>query len=251
MTTKPRRSNGKNGHVSLGENGNGHVNFEALPLTPVIRSPLADLDPQVAASLRYTISRVSRADTFPSRFALVAALRGEGVTFLTRALGALIAGDYERSVCVVELNWWWPTSTAYYVDRQPSAADLVTRTRSALGSIESTGLPNLSIVPAGHLVPNYRAMTARSADLRKALDLLNKRYDHVILDIPAILATSDAVPLAELSGRCCLVVRQGVTSIEQANLALAEIRHLHIDGVIMNQAKTATPSRILSLISQG
>ena len=69
------------------------------------------------------------------------------------------------------------------------------------------------------------------------------------MDIPAILATNDAVPLASLGSACCLVIRQGVTWMEDVKLALDEIDHLSIMGVVMNKFKLNTPSFLVKLFS--
>ncbi|MCA9925602.1 MAG: hypothetical protein KC421_24695, partial [Anaerolineales bacterium] len=71
-----------------------------------------------------------------------------------------------------------------------------------------------------------------------------------LLDIPALLATSDAIPLASLSSGSCLVIKQGVTSIENVRLALDDIAHLNMLGVILNQAVIKTPKLFLRFIPQ-
>ncbi|MCA9936600.1 MAG: hypothetical protein KC415_21845, partial [Anaerolineales bacterium] len=86
--------------------------------------------------------------------------------------------------------------------------------------------------------------------LKLYLDELGKRYDHLLLDTPAILATSDAIPLASLSNGSCLVIKQGVTSIENTKRALDDIAHLHILGVILNQVIVKTPKLFLKYIPQ-
>ena len=55
---------------------------------------------RVAASLRYFLARVQLHDAqgLPSRLALTSALVGEGVTYVTRSLAAVIAYDTEASV---------------------------------------------------------------------------------------------------------------------------------------------------------
>ena len=56
------------------------------------------------------------------------------------------------------------------------------------------------------------------------------------------------MPLASLSDACCLVIRQGVTPVEDVRLALDEIEHLTILGTVLNQAHYATPAVILKFI---
>src|SRR5260221_1878299 len=63
----------------------------------------------VVESLRYIVPRLTRYEALPRRLALLATLRQEGVTYLSRGLAATFAHDLQATVCAVELNWWWPS----------------------------------------------------------------------------------------------------------------------------------------------
>lgn len=206
----------------------------------------------VVESLRYMLTRVTHVQPIPSRVALIAAQRGEGVTYLAQALGAVMAHDLMCSVAVVSLNWWNTTShlSGMFSTSVTGLADVLTDKKEIDEVMVSTGLPNLTLIPAGILAPQQRPVIARSEALEKLLDRLEEDFDHLIFDIPALLATSDAIPLASLSNACCLVIQQGVTPVNQIRLALNEIPHLPILGVIMNQVKTYTPAPILKFIPQ-
>lgn len=210
------------------------------------------LPSEVVDSLRYLITRVSLAQPLPSRIALVAAQRGEGVTFLTQALGAVMAHDLETSVAIVSLNWWWPSSvpssaSAY---QKKGLANVLAGEEALDGILMRTGWDNLTLVPAGVMPQVQRPVAARSSALSALMCKLNEEFDHLILDIPAVLATSDAIPLAKLSEACCVVVHQGVTPLNQVRRAIKELPDVPILGVIMNCTETVTPSRILKLIPQ-
>ena len=48
----------------------------------------------------------------PNRVAMTSALKGEGVSYVTRSLAAVIAYDTDRSVVVVDTNWRRPDPMA-------------------------------------------------------------------------------------------------------------------------------------------
>jgi Mrp family chromosome partitioning ATPase len=73
----------------------------------------------------------------------------------------------------------------------------------------------------------------------------------VILDIPALLANSDAIALASLADAGFLVVRQGITPIALIKQALDEIKHLSMLGIVMNQTYFHTPRWLYNLIPRG
>jgi Mrp family chromosome partitioning ATPase len=210
--------------------------------------PVYNFPIEVVDNLRYTITRIERNASLPLRLAIVSALREEGVTYLTQALAATVAHDMPLSVCVVDLNWWWPSTTILVGQDNPGLAGVFTGEATLEEIIVPTGLPNLALAPAGQLPIERRPVIARSQVLVQIMEQLSKEFDHLILDVPAVRATTDSVPLASLSDACCLVIRQGVTTAEDVRLALDEIDHLSILGVILNQVRLKTPRAILKLI---
>ena len=213
--------------------------------TPFMTFPAAVVDP-----LRQMVARVSRNQLFPKRLTLMASLREEGVTYLSQALATTMAGDMEVSVCAVELNWWQPSDMFPNGSEKGGLAAVLTGETTLDEAIIQTGLPNLSILPAGNIAVEKRARFAHSAILKETLAQLDDQFDYILLDVPAILAMHDAIPLASLGTAACLIVRQGVTSIEDARLALDDVDHLPILGVIMNQVELKTPSVLLKYIPQ-
>jgi len=194
------------------------------------------------------VTRIVRNGQLPARLSMVSALRGEGVTYISQALAATIANDMKARVCVVDLNWWWPSPIKLAARDNPGLAAVLAQKAKLNEIIEPTGWSNLALIPAGKMSIQHRPVTARSQELREIIDDLGTRFDYLILDVPAIHSTSDAIPLSSLGESCCLVVRQGVTTVEDARLALDEIDHLPVIGVVMNQVKLATPTSIVKLI---
>ena len=199
-------------------------------------------------SLRQLLTRLDQKEQVPGRLGVVAALRQEGVTNTAMALAATLANDQLKRVCVLDLNWYWPSESPLVAPDNPGLAAVLGNEAALEDVIAPSGWSNLVLIPAGKLARPNRPVMARSQALRELLNELDQRYDHLILDIPAILATNDSVPLASLSDACCLVIRQGVTPVEDVRLALDEIEHLTILGTVLNQAHYATPAVILKLI---
>lgn len=204
----------------------------------------------VVENMRHMYNRMCRTEPFPAQLALVSALRQEGVTYLSRALGATLAKDLHSSFCVVELNWWWPSTELPANYRAGGLASVLTGQLKLEEALIHTSMPNLSILPAGDLELDLRSTISRGITFNTAIEYLSERFDHLILDIPAILSTNEAVPLASQAASCCLILRHGVTSIENVRLALDEISHLPVVGTMMNQVKWHTPKWILDFIPQ-
>jgi len=223
---------------------------DSLPLILPQRNgePIHNFPGAVVDNLRHTITRIERNSPLPARLAIVSALREEGVTYLTQALAATLAHDMPVSVCVVDLNWWWPSTTTLVEEDNPGLAGMFTGEATLEDIIVPTNWPNMALVPAGHLPIERRPVIARSQMLVQIIEELSKEFDHLVLDVPAVRATTDAVPLASLGEACCLVIRQGVTTVEDVRLTLDEIDHLPILGVILNRVRLKTPRAILKFI---
>lgn len=247
-----------------------------LALRTVDGEVLYTFPTDVVDSMRQMATELIYNESLPLRLSMVSALSGEGVTYTSLVLGATLANDLPRSICVVELNWWAPGMLSLLTRGNPAPRS---RKRGKAGLAENTNAPprqisslgvagvlagqsslddamiktaqsNLTLLPAGDLSLSQRHTVARSTSLRELIDALSDRFDHLILDIPAVLSTSDAIALASLSSHCCLVVRQGVTSKASIENALDDIKHLQMLGVVLNKIHIYTPRWVRALIPQ-
>ncbi len=221
---------------------------QPMVVAPDARMPDLFSPDEIIGSLRYLTTRLSRENSLPKRLSIVSALRGEGVTYVARALGATIAHDLGKSVCIVDLNWWFPSTSPWANQQNEGIAGAVAGITNVTDILVYTGLSDLYWAPPGEVTESNRPVLARSQALKGVINELGNTFDHLILDIPAISATVDAIPLASLGNACCLVVHQGATWKEDVQLALDEIDHLSILGVVMNKVQLATPSLFVKLI---
>jgi Mrp family chromosome partitioning ATPase len=205
--------------------------------------------PAVGSELRYMLERIqlNRAAGLPRRVALTSALNGEGVSFIARSLGAIIARDLDRTVCLLDLNWW--SQRRNQESPRPGLADVVSGDVDLDTVIVETNIPNLSFVEAGPVARERRSVLANSPQLATAIATISDRFDHVIFDLPAVLLTSDALTLARNSDAVAIVVREGVTSSAQVKAALDELRGIVSLGVILNRCNSHIPARIRRLIA--
>ena len=75
--------------------------------------------------------------------------------------------------------------------------------------------------------------------------LLNRRHF-----LNRTVSGLSSIALASLADASCMVIKHGVTSIENVRLALDDVNHLRILGVLMNQVNLQTPSLLLRFIPQ-
>ncbi len=220
-----------------------------LVLPMVDGTPAQNFQGGVVDNLRQMTTRLVRNFPLPQRLAMVSSLRQEGVTYLTRGLATTIAHDMHVRVCIVDLNWWWPSDSPLAARDDLGLAGVIAGQATLEEVVAPTGWSNLAYISAGPIPVEHRPVVARSPALVEIIDDLSERFDHLILDIPAIRATSDAVPLASLGEACCLVIRQGATIVEDVRPALDEIDHIPILGIILNKVQLHTPTWLTKLIT--
>lgn len=220
-----------------------------LIVPDVAGHPLLTFDGEIVESLRHMVTKLYQKSALPRQISVVSALRNEGVSYISQALAATIAYDLNLRVCLVDLNFWWPDNLFLHNEESQSWADVIEDQIAIRDAIVPTGWENLSLLPAGNIPRQQRTMMANSAQLRNLVEDLSREYDQLIFDVPAILATPDAVALASLGTSCCLVIRQGITHSGDVGQALDEIEHLNIIGAVLNKVRLETPSKLMRMIA--
>ncbi len=204
----------------------------------------------VASSVRYLLARVQLSDAagLPQRLAVTSALRGEGTTFVSQAIAAVIAHDLNRRCCLIDLNWGNPTNYESASRDSSGIADVANSGMTLDDVLVATAEPNLMIMPAGIVTVSQRPVLAKSDRLAEVLDELAEHFDHLVLDLPAVLATSDSLALALLCDAYALVVHQGVTTQDQVLDAFDELRGVVTLGIILNRNSTHIPKFLRRLV---
>ncbi len=201
-------------------------------------------------NMRMIAMRLQKDGVIPRKLGITSALRGEGVTSICIGLGVTLAHDYEARTCIVDLNWYSPSKLYLSNPDCLGVADVIFNGATLKEVIRPTGINNLYVLPAGMLEASKYPVAARSKVLGEMIQKLEGFFDHIILDLPAVLTTSDTVHLAALGEGCCVVIRQGVTPTHDIKMALDDIGHLPVLGVVLNRVKLHTPDRIVKLLSE-
>lgn len=127
-------------------------------------------------------------------------------------------------------------------------ADAIERDASVDDIIVPTANPRLCMIAAGEVPVARRPALAQGRPLAAVLDQLDERFDHVLLDLPPVLLSSDAMNLSQLADAYVLVVRQGATSESQVEAALDELQGGETLGVILNRFDSDIPKRLRRLV---
>jgi len=115
---EPTRPDGAADEAAGAGSGRGPSSKKAAEVTPLRRnvpvpnrpslrlSPLLGaMPPELVETFHYLVARLQLTpESQLSPIAVVAPTHGEGVTTVTRALGAVIANDLDASVCIVDIS---------------------------------------------------------------------------------------------------------------------------------------------------
>jgi Mrp family chromosome partitioning ATPase len=81
------------------------------------------------------------------------------------------------------------------------------------------------------------------------MEALERHHDRLVFDLPPVLVSSAAIPLARHAGGVALVVRQGVTTEAQVRSAYDRLGAIPSLGVVLNRASSNIPPALLRRIS--
>lgn len=204
---------------------------------------------RVTGALRYFVARVQMQGAgLPGCVALTSALHGEGVTYVTRTLAAILAYDSDSTVVAVDLNWRRPNEQEPNESPPKTLVDAIEERASIDEILQPTVNPRLFLVDSGEVALSRRPAMALSRGLEEAIRQIGERFDHVLLDLPPVLASSDAISLAQLADVYAFVVLQGTTTSTQVETALEELRGTEGLGVILNRADSKVPPRLRRML---
>ncbi len=193
-----------------------------------------------AESIRQVRIRLLRAmDEAGHRTLLIAACTpGGGSSALLSNLAVSIA-NCERNVLVIDANFRQPNLAEIFgVSAEPGLGDVLFGAVAVEQAIQSTRAERVDLLAVG--APEYRVSERlTTATFASTLAQLRTRYDIILIDGPAAVATGDAMALAHAADASVLVVR---ASQEERGLVgrlihqFREARAEHL-GVILNAVR--------------
>lgn len=109
------------------------------------------------------------------------------------------------------------------------------------GVLQSTELPQLSIITSGALPPNPSELLT-SNKMAQIMDRLNQDYDMIVIDTPPVLTVTDAAAMAASTDGVIVVVKPGVTKLSALAQTVDQLRAVgaRILGVVLNDVKPSS-----------
>jgi Mrp family chromosome partitioning ATPase len=181
---------------------------------------------------------------------VTSAIAGEGKTTIASGLAATLAEDgalqgFGRepdTVLLIEGNTGTPHRDSRLALRPgPGLIQVLLGECSLKEAIRETSIERLSILPVGERSQDF-PLAIRTVALPDMITDLRSRFGLTVLDLPAVLNSTDTQLLALLADRLMLVVRSGVTPAKLVKQALDRLGEDKFLGIVLNDSHSDLPS---------
>lgn len=193
----------------------------------------------VRESLRHLYDQLlAAASDRGGTYSITSAAAGEGKTLVALSLARLMADDLEKSVVVIDGNLWRPE--VHEILDVPLLPGLAGCMRGECTVQDAAREVNgLWVLPAG-TEPNPSRLL-RSAAARSVVEEVRRVFDVAILDLPALLANSEARVMAGWTDGVVIVVRADSTPAPAVLTAIESIERQKMLGVVLNEPMSRIP----------
>ncbi|GAA5108094.1 polysaccharide biosynthesis tyrosine autokinase [Alloalcanivorax gelatiniphagus] len=175
-------------------------------------------------------------DNEPRRIVVTSALAGEGKSTVSSNLARLVA-QAGTPVLLIDADLRRPMiATTFEIDGAVGLTQALAGDVNVRDVIVETGMPHLSLLPAGRIPPNPSELLG-SLRMKQFVDELSHDY-LVILDAPPLLPVTDAGLLSAFCDGALLVQAAGKTQIEQSQQCRRILDQVgsRLLGVVLNKA---------------
>jgi capsular exopolysaccharide synthesis family protein len=166
--------------------------------------------------------------------AVTSAVAGEGKTTAAINLALVSAMSVGRRVLLVDCDLRKPRvhhSLGLRVDA--GLAELLEGEAALEEAITDVQGSRLEVLPVRSLPPNPSELLA-SSRMNELVEEVARRYDRVLLDVPAVLGIPDAKTITDLCDGIVFVVRADATAEEEVTSALEVIDRGRVLGMVLN-----------------
>jgi len=162
---------------------------------------------------------------------------GEGKS-TTVANAAVALAQSGKRVILMDCDFRKPVQHKIFNKKNRGLTNILVEDVDARSFIQDTHVRNLRLLTSGSIPPNPSELLG-STKMRELMNSLKTQVDYLIMDVPPVIAVSDASVLASRVDGTILVINSGTIRPEMAQRAkdLLIKANGHILGVILNRMK--------------
>lgn len=208
---------------------------------PVSLITLVDPSSPVAEqyrTIRTNLQFASSVDRKLQTIVITSSGPGEGKSTTSANLAVVFANSGSR-VLLIDADMRKPTVyKTFQISNATGLSTVLSTEKSVVGTAQSTGIDNLSILTSGPKPPNPSELL-NSQRMNQIIEEARRSYDIVIFDMPPIVAVTDAQIMASKADGTLLVIRENVTKKESVTKAseLLKLVNARVLGAVYNGAE--------------
>jgi Mrp family chromosome partitioning ATPase len=181
---------------------------------------------------------------------VTSAIEGEGKTTIASGMAAALAEDgallgFGRepdTTLLVQCNAGAPPDDPRLaVSPGPGLIEVLRGECEIEDAIRTTGVERLAVLPLGEPAQTF-PLAIRAATLPDVITGLRSRFGLIVLDLPAVLNSTDTEVLSRLADQIMLVVRAEVTPSKLVRQAIEQIGEERLLGMVLNDSRSDLPS---------
>ncbi|HCA42557.1 MAG TPA: hypothetical protein DEP28_04810 [Bacteroidetes bacterium] len=200
---------------------------------------------QISEAFKALRTRItfSKLEDKPLKTILVtSSLPSDGKTIVSVNLAGSFALD-NKKVILIDCDLRKPrVHTVFEFDRFPGLSDFLFHHVNFEDIVRDSGFDNLSVITAGTIPPNPSEMLG-SLQMKKFLELVESKYDIVILDSPPLISVTDSEILYNLTDGTVLVAQAEKTDKKAFFKTYNQLKRINphnLLGAVLNNFKFNT-----------
>lgn len=150
---------------------------------------------------------------------------------------ASVLAQSGQKVLVIDADMRAGSSHLYTqkASREPGLSDFLAGDIDSNALVQNTNVDNLSLISCGRRPPNAADLLL-SNRFAQLLDEVKDKFDHVVIDTPPVLQTSDPLAIAHLAGIKLLVLWAGRHSPAEVSVCLSKFHKSgeNVSGFLIN-----------------
>jgi capsular exopolysaccharide synthesis family protein len=161
----------------------------------------------------------------------------EGKTMVSSNLAASLAQTDQKTL-IIDADMRRPRIHEVFGWLQdPGLSNILVGTATMADAIRKSAVPNLHVLPAGHIPPNPAELLG-SQRFKELLRELGRQYDWIIIDAPPVMAVTDAALVGNVATGVVFVIGAEMTSRRHAAVAIEQLANAQAKfiGAILNRA---------------
>lgn len=165
---------------------------------------------------------------------LTSSVPGEGKSITISNIALTMAQDGKK-VLLIDSDLRKPTQHKIFGLLNKGVTNIIAMGAPFDEVVHKDVFANIDVLTSGPIPPNPSKLIG-SEKMSELLKEVSEKYDYILVDLPPILAVTDAAIVGNLSDGVILVVRSGMTAPDEANESKKRLQagNANILGVVLN-----------------